>query len=170
MKKIFYSVVALCIALGAQAQVVDFENVETMEGDLTLNADNYQQNFFDEEEEEGLFMSGKFVFSNYYIAIMVCIFILVYYPVFYFITVRDRGALGCLRTTLKAVFASLLGIAMSAVMLLPTYISMQNAYYFSSEMPEEWSFYITSRRRCRRSGASITMFWMCSTSCFRQRT
>ena len=42
MKKIFYSVVALCIALGAQAQVVDFENVETMEGDLTLNADNYQ--------------------------------------------------------------------------------------------------------------------------------
>ena len=68
MKKIFYSVVALCIALGAQAQVVDFENVETMEGDLTLNADNYQQNFFDEEEEEGLFMSGKFVFSNYYMA------------------------------------------------------------------------------------------------------
>ena len=68
MKKIFYSAIALCIALGAQAQVVDFENVETMEGDLTLNADNYQQNFFDEEEEEGLFMSGKFVFSNYYMA------------------------------------------------------------------------------------------------------
>ena len=31
------------------------------------------------------------VFSNYYIAIMVCIFILLYYPVYYFITVRDRG-------------------------------------------------------------------------------
>ena len=81
------------------------------------------------------------VFSNYYIAIMVCLFVLVYYPVFYFITVRDRGAKACLLTTLKAVGASILGIAMSAVMLLPTYISMQNAYYFSSSMPEEWKLY-----------------------------
>ena len=81
------------------------------------------------------------VFINYYIAIMVCIFILVYYPAYYFITVRDRGAKACLLTTLKAVGASLLGIAMSAVMLLPTYISMQNAYYFSSSMPEEWKLY-----------------------------
>ncbi len=81
------------------------------------------------------------VFSNYYIAIMVCIFVLVYYPVFYFITVRDRGAKGCLHTTLRAVFASLLGIAMAGVMLLPTYISMKNAYYFSSEMPDDWSLY-----------------------------
>ena len=72
---------------------------------------------------------------------MVCIFILLYYPVYYFITVRDRGAKACLFTTLRAVAASLIGIGMSAVMLLPTYISMQNAYYFSSEMPEEWSFY-----------------------------
>ena len=81
------------------------------------------------------------VFINYYIAIMVCIFILVYYPVLYFITVRDRGAKACLLTTLKAVGASLLGICMAAVMLLPTYISMQNAYYFSSSMPEDWSLY-----------------------------
>ena len=66
MKKMFYSIVALCLTIGAQAQVVDFENVETMEGNLALNADNYQNNFFDEEEEEGLFMSGNFVFSNYY--------------------------------------------------------------------------------------------------------
>ena len=81
------------------------------------------------------------VFINYYIAIMVCIFILVYYPVYYFILVSGRGAKACLTTTLKAAGSSLLGIAMSAVMLLPTYISMQDAYYFSSAMPEEWSFY-----------------------------
>ena len=81
------------------------------------------------------------VFCNYYIAIMVCIFILVYYPVSYFITVRGRGVKACAITTLKAVGASILGIAMSAVMLLPTFISMQNAYYFSSEMPEEWKLY-----------------------------
>ncbi len=81
------------------------------------------------------------VFCNYYIAIMVCIFILLYYPAYYFITVRDRGARDCLFTTIRAVAASFLGIGMSAVMLLPTYISMQNAYYFSSTMPEEWEFY-----------------------------
>lgn len=81
------------------------------------------------------------VFANYYISIMVCIFILVYYPVLYFITVRGEGVKTCVLTALKAAGCSLLGIAMSAVMLLPTYISMKNAYYFSSDMPEEWSFY-----------------------------
>ena len=81
------------------------------------------------------------VFSNYYIAIMVCIFILCYYPVLYFIKVRDGGAHRCLITTGKAAGCSLLGIAMSAVMLLPTYISMQDTYYISAEMPEVWKTY-----------------------------
>ena len=64
MKKLFYSFAALCLAMSAQAQVVDFENVETIEGDLVLNEQNFQNNFYDAEEKEGLFMSGKFVFSN----------------------------------------------------------------------------------------------------------
>ena len=64
MKKCFYSFAALCLAMSAQAQVVDFENVETIEGDLVLNEQNFQNNFYDAEEKEGLFMSGKFVFSN----------------------------------------------------------------------------------------------------------
>lgn len=81
------------------------------------------------------------VFSNYYIAIMVCIFILCYYPVLYFIKVKNGGARRCLITTGKAAGCSLLGIAMSAVMLLPTYISMQDTYYISAEMPEVWKTY-----------------------------
>ncbi|MGN0701628.1 MAG: YfhO family protein [Lentihominibacter sp.] len=81
------------------------------------------------------------VFSNYYIAIMVCIFILVYYPVLYFIRTRGFNLRRCAKVTAKAVFCSLLAIAMAAVMLLPTYFSMKNAYYFSSDMPEEWSLY-----------------------------
>ena len=81
------------------------------------------------------------MFCNYYIAGMVCIFILCYYPVLYFATVRGRGTKACLMTALRAVGCSLLGIAMSAVMFLPTYISMKNAYYFSSTMPEDWTFY-----------------------------
>ena len=81
------------------------------------------------------------IFCNYYISIMVCIFILCYYPVCYFIHTKGAGAAACLRVTLKSVGYSFLAIAMSAVMLLPTYRSMQNTYYISSEMPEEWSFY-----------------------------
>ena len=81
------------------------------------------------------------VICNYYIGIMVCIFILVYYPVLYFIKNKEEGPKTCLLTTIKAVVHSLVAIAMSAVMLLPTYLSMQNTYYISSEMPDTWTFF-----------------------------
>lgn len=81
------------------------------------------------------------VFSNYYIAIMVCIFILFYYPVLYFVKVKNGGVGKCLITTGKAVGFSLLGVVMAAVMLIPTYISMQNTFYISADMPESWSIY-----------------------------
>jgi len=81
------------------------------------------------------------VFSNYYMAIMVCIFIMFYYPVLYFIKVRGGGAKKCAATTGKAVGYSLLGVVMAAVMLLPTYISMQSTYYISSQMPDKWEIY-----------------------------
>ena len=72
---------------------------------------------------------------------MVCIFILFYYPVLYFIKVKGGGIRRCVITTGKAVGFSLLGVLMSAVMLIPTCISMQDTYYISAEMPENWSFY-----------------------------
>lgn len=81
------------------------------------------------------------VFCNYYIAIMVCIFILFYYPVIYLIKNRRPSLKKCVLDAGKAAGFSLLGIAMSAVMLLPTYISMQSTYYISSEMPDNTIFY-----------------------------
>lgn len=81
------------------------------------------------------------VFTNYYMAIMVCIFILVYYPVLYFTKNRWQGIRHCAVTTGKAAGFSLLSIGMAAVMLLPTYISMQSTYYISAEMPSTLSFY-----------------------------
>ena len=81
------------------------------------------------------------VFSNYYMAIMVCIFIMFYYPVLYFVKVRGGGVKRCAATTGKAVGYSLLGVVMAAVMLLPTYISMQSTFYISSEMPDKWEIY-----------------------------
>ena len=81
------------------------------------------------------------VFCNYYIAIMVCIFILFYYPVMYFTKWKWNGIRQCALVTGKAVAFSLLAIAMAAVMLLPTYISMQETYYISADMPENILFY-----------------------------
>ncbi len=81
------------------------------------------------------------VFANYYIAIMVCIFILFYYPILYFTKNRWRGLRHCAVTTGKAAGFSLLAIAMAAVMLLPTYISMQSTYYISADMPTDIVFY-----------------------------
>lgn len=81
------------------------------------------------------------IFSNYYMAIMVCIFIAFYYPILYFLKVRKGGAKKCLITTSRAVGYSVIAVAMAAVMLLPTYISMQSTYYISSEMPDNWIFY-----------------------------
>ena len=70
-----------------------------------------------------------------------CIFILFYYPVLYFTKVKWQGIKSCAKTTGKAVGFSLLAVAMAAVMLLPTYISMQSTYYISSDMPENITFY-----------------------------
>lgn len=79
--------------------------------------------------------------TNYYTGGMVCIFILVYYPVLYFSRYSGRGAAGCLRITGKAVLCSVTGIFMAGITLLPTFLNMQNSYYIDSEMPEESSFY-----------------------------
>lgn len=81
------------------------------------------------------------IFCNYYIAIMVCIFIFFYYPVVYLIKNRRCGFRTFAADAGKAAGFSLLAVAMSAVMLLPTFISMQNTYYISSEMPDNTVFY-----------------------------
>ncbi|MDO4517642.1 MAG: YfhO family protein [Bacillota bacterium] len=84
------------------------------------------------------------IFSNYYIAIMVCIFIMIYYPILYFIKREGCDTVGikdCIKTTAKALGGSLLAIGMSSIMLLPTYISMKDTYYFKSDMPEDWTLY-----------------------------
>lgn len=81
------------------------------------------------------------VFINYYMAIMVCIFILFYYPVLYFIKVQGESAGHFFKTTGRAVGYSLLGVLMSAVMLLPTWLSMQSTYYISADMPEKTELY-----------------------------
>ena len=81
------------------------------------------------------------VATNYYISIMVCIFILFYYPVLYFTKNKWRGVKSCAAVTGRAVGFSLLAILMASVMLLPTYISMQSTYYIAADMPDNTLFY-----------------------------
>lgn len=81
------------------------------------------------------------IFTNYYIAIMVCLFIMVYYCVLYFERSREGRVVAFLKTTARTVCYSLLGVAMSCVMLLPTYFSMKNASVADSTFPESTFFY-----------------------------
>ncbi|MBQ2677145.1 MAG: YfhO family protein [Clostridia bacterium] len=79
--------------------------------------------------------------TNYYIGVMMCIFIMIYYPILYFSRVKAKGAKYCAITTTKAVLFSAIGVAMAAFILLPTYLSMQNTYYIDGKMPESSNFY-----------------------------
>ncbi|MBQ4155490.1 MAG: YfhO family protein, partial [Clostridia bacterium] len=79
--------------------------------------------------------------TNYYIGVMMCIFIALYYPVLYFSRDKAKGAKQCAITTGKAVLFSLIGCCMAAVILIPTYLSMQNTYYIDQQGPTDNSFY-----------------------------
>lgn len=81
------------------------------------------------------------LYTNYYIGGMVCIFILCYFPVLYFLKKRNLGVKGCLKKIGEAVGSSLLGIMMAAFLLVPTFLSLQNTYYIDSEMPQEITTY-----------------------------
>lgn len=81
------------------------------------------------------------MFSNYYIGGMTCIFILFYFPVLYFSKKRNLGVQGCLKTIGRGVLSSLTAILISACLLVPTFLSLQNTYYIDSSMPEDVYFY-----------------------------
>lgn len=79
--------------------------------------------------------------TNYYIGVMMCMFIALYYPVLYFSRDRAKGAKQCAITTGKAVLFSVIGCCIAAVILIPTYLSMQNTYYIDQQGPTDNSFY-----------------------------
>ncbi|MCQ2546568.1 MAG: YfhO family protein [Clostridia bacterium] len=81
------------------------------------------------------------VFSNYYIGIPVCIFIMTYYFVVYFGRSREGGFKAFALTSVRTFLYSLLALAIDAVMLLPTWISMKKASAMNSTFPEDWYFY-----------------------------
>ena len=79
--------------------------------------------------------------TNYYIGVMMCIFIMIYYPIVYFQRTEPKGAKRCAIITGKAVLFSGIAIMIAAIMLIPTYLNMQNTYYIDKPMPTDNSFY-----------------------------
>ena len=79
--------------------------------------------------------------TNYYIGVMMCIFIAIYYPILYFSRDKARGAKYCAVTTGKALLFSIIGCCIAAIILVPTYLSMQNTYYIDQQGPTDNSFY-----------------------------
>lgn len=79
--------------------------------------------------------------TNYYIAIMMCIFIALYYFVLYFSRVKERGTKYFFTVSFKALFFSALAACIAAVILIPTYFSMQNTYYIKPSFPSADTFY-----------------------------
>ncbi len=84
---------------------------------------------------------GLMLITNYYIGVMMCIFIALYYPVLYFSRTKAKGAKHCAITTGKAVLFSVIGCCIAAVILIPTYLSMQSTYYIDQQGPTDNSFY-----------------------------
>lgn len=79
--------------------------------------------------------------SNYYIGIIMCIFIVIYYPVIYFSRLKPRGTKYFAAVTVKTAFFSALAACIAAVILIPTYFSMQNTYYIEPNFPTTNTFY-----------------------------
>ncbi len=79
------------------------------------------------------------LFSNYYIGLFTCIFTGLYY---FGVCLYQKCSL---KELLKGVGSMLLysavGIGLSAVLLLPAYLCLQNTYYASSSFPEKINFF-----------------------------
>ena len=81
---------------------------------------------------------GLTVFSNYYIAIMVLLFLVLYFFAYWF-QKRRRGFKRFLRRGVHYAVASVVSVAIAAVFLLPTWYVMQNSSQGSP--PSSWKLY-----------------------------
>ena len=69
---------------------------------------------------------GVTIICNYYIGIFVCMFIAVYYIVLYFTKTKKPSLRGFITKTAKVVGASIVGVGLSMVILLPTFLWFGN--------------------------------------------
>lgn len=95
------------------------------------------------KEGRGLFYAiilGLSIFFNYYISIMICIFLVIYFFVLFF---QKRTRTFKLLVNRFLIFAgySLLAGGMAAVMLLPEMYTLMQTHSADSTFPTKWKFY-----------------------------
>ncbi|HHX37210.1 MAG TPA: YfhO family protein, partial [Clostridiaceae bacterium] len=99
---------------------------------------------------DGRFMTyvlslAAILLCNYYIALFICIFTIFYYPVCYFsLAPYLKGAAQkpgrhFIMRTLQVAGASLLGAGVSAILSIPTYLSLQLTSASTDKFPEVWA-------------------------------
>ena len=92
---------------------------------------------------KGLFyavMLGLSIFFNYYISIMICIFLVIYFFVLFF-QKRTKTLKLFVKRFLTFAGYSLLAGGMAAVMLLPEMYTLMQTHSADSSFPTKWKFY-----------------------------
>ena len=84
---------------------------------------------------------GLAIFSNYYISIMICIFMVIYFPVVCFLNYEDGRKLR--ESVLYFAMFSLLAGALAAVVLLPEVMALQATAAAESTFPKTFQSYFT---------------------------
>ncbi len=97
---------------------------------------------------------GFAIFSNYYIAIMICIFSVIYFAIILVSNVKLTAYSVSVRI-LQFAKGSLLAGGLGAVMFLPAYFALSYTVSANSEFPTEWNNYFSILSMLSRSLVSV---------------
>ena len=90
------------------------------------------------------------IFTNFYLSIMICIFLVIYF-LFLFFTEKGR-----IRAMGRFVFGSLLAGGMAGVILIPEVCALMGSEFGSSTFPEKWEKYFNVLQVLARHCMGIT--------------
>lgn len=81
--------------------------------------------------------------SNFYIGFFICEFIVIYYVALYFMKTTGFSIKKFTKTTLLAVFFSILAVGIAAIVLVPTYKGLQLTHAVNSTFPAKFETYFS---------------------------
>lgn len=88
-----------------------------------------------------VFSLAYVLISNYYIGAFICMFVALYYVVAYLSRFKISDIRNLTRVTCRVLLFSIIGVALSLVIVLPTYFALSHASAATNEFPKDWEFY-----------------------------
>ena len=79
--------------------------------------------------------------SNYYIGAFICIFVALYYVVAYLSRFKLGDIRNLTKITCRVLIFSVIGVALSLIIVLPTYFALSHASAASNQFPSTWQVY-----------------------------